>query len=95
MHSIPKAKIIPCLHLGCPHEQDKTSQKNFLSYIDHSKVHIESNIVFTTPSSVGKWAMQFGDELWELAQRMTKSQEIKAVSTRWQATSVHFILAYY
>jgi len=29
--------------------------------------------------SVGKWAIQFGDELWELAQRMTKSQEIKAV----------------
>lgn len=29
--------------------------------------------------------MQFGDELWELAQRMTKSQEIKAVSMRWQA----------
>ncbi|XP_030376767.1 voltage-dependent calcium channel subunit alpha-2/delta-3 [Scaptodrosophila lebanonensis] len=27
--------------------------------------------------AVGKWAAQFGDELWELAQRMTKSQEIK------------------
>lgn len=30
--------------------------------------------------SVAKWASQIGDELWELAQIMTKSKEIKAVS---------------
>ncbi|XP_067621341.1 voltage-dependent calcium channel subunit alpha-2/delta-3 [Eurosta solidaginis] len=35
--------------------------------------------------AVGKWAMQFGDELWELAQRMTKSQEIKAKYKEYNA----------
>jgi hypothetical protein len=29
--------------------------------------------------SVDKWAERFGNELWDLAQRMTKSNEIKAV----------------
>lgn len=28
---------------------------------------------------VARWADTFGDELWELAKRMTKSQDIKAV----------------
>ncbi|XP_037958547.1 voltage-dependent calcium channel subunit alpha-2/delta-3 [Teleopsis dalmanni] len=35
--------------------------------------------------AVGKWAIQFGDELWELAQRMTKSQEIKAKYKEYNA----------
>ncbi|XP_053958042.1 voltage-dependent calcium channel subunit alpha-2/delta-3 [Anastrepha ludens] len=35
--------------------------------------------------AIGKWAMQFGDELWELAQRMTKSQEIKAKYKEYNA----------
>uniref|UniRef100_A0A1A9WBW9 VWFA domain-containing protein n=1 Tax=Glossina brevipalpis TaxID=37001 RepID=A0A1A9WBW9_9MUSC len=35
--------------------------------------------------AVGKWATQFGDELWELAQRMTKSQEIKAKYKEYNA----------
>lgn len=42
--------------------------------------------------SVAKWASQIGDELWELAQIMTKSKEIKAVSNAIQSSPYILII---
>lgn len=46
-----------------------------LGFFRHLTRIIQSNFY----SSVGQWAERFGEELWELGQKMTKSSEIKAV----------------
>lgn len=49
-----------------------------------SQTTFYNTVTYTKPKrllyfSVGEWAERFGEELWELGQRMTKSSEIKAV----------------
>lgn len=52
-----------------------------LSFIFHSLImfviYIKKN---KNKFSIGTWADKFGDELWDLAQKMTKANEIKTVS---------------
>lgn len=39
-----------------------------------------SDVLFCLLFRIGSWADKFGDELWDLAQKMTKANEIKTVS---------------
>lgn len=40
-------------------------------------------------SSIGDWAVKFGDELWELAETMTKAKEIKQVNEFQSITNLN------
>jgi hypothetical protein len=39
----------------------------------------ESLFIYVPLISINDWAVKFGDELWELAETMTKVKEIKQV----------------
>lgn len=41
--------------------------------------YVISILKFPFPSSIDTWAREIGDELWDLAQKMTKSLEIRKV----------------
>lgn len=50
---------------------------SFLRAVETFHVQLISTHYF---SSVNKWAESFGNELWDLAQKMTKSKEIREVA---------------